>query len=185
MKFKNKYGLLAFAIFSSIILLSLCSFVSALSIGALGDGAEITLYPGQVLERSVTIQNLLDSAQDVVLKGQVELGSEILSLVGSTRYEVPAGSIVYVPIRFEVPQNAPVGTTYPMLLMFRTISGGEEGGSVSFVENIGKQFTVRVVEKPANVVEQKSTANTNVWLWVIVIIVIVLLLWWLMKKRRK
>ena len=195
---KSKHGMIILVI-TGFLIISLGTFVSALSIGAIEKIVEV--YPGQVVDRIISIQNLLDGSGDLTMEGSFEKGDiiDFLEDRASTCYytspcvnfDVPAGQITGIPVRITVPENAPIGAEYPTLVMFRTIAGGPEGGTVSFSQDVGREFTILVVEKPAEPVapviepvEERAAAG-NVWTWVLVIVIVLIIIAWLVMRKKK
>lgn len=177
------------AIIIGFVFFSMLAYASALSIGSISDRVE--LYPGQVFDKDVTIQNVLDGAVDVAFEGDVEVGSDIVSIVGNKIINVPAKSTVSIPLKFTIPSNAQIGQEYPIRLMFKSTAGAKGDGSVAMAMDLGKEFKIVVVEKP--VVADTNTATTvsqetgffgSVWVWLLIIVVIVVIVWLVVKKKK-
>ncbi len=170
---------------SAIFLLVLSgSFTFALSAG--GIPGEVEVYAGETVERVILIQNLLAGSTDLTLQGEFEQGSEIVSFSQGRTIEVRANSVVSVPVRIRIPNNVVVGAEYPVLVIFRTISGVEGEGNVQFSTNIGKEFRVIVVEKPT--IEEKPSERGKagaVFGWIIAIVIVILIVWLILRKKKK
>jgi len=167
-------------IFSIII----SSFVSALAVGGIEN--EVLMYPGQILQRGLSIQNLLAGDGAVSLEGKIEKGIGTASFSGSNKVSIPAGDYADIYLTLEVPANAVMGTKYLVKVVFYPTSVEEKGaGSVQYAIAVGKEFNIVVVEKPANVpaVEAKKT-GISIWIWVLAIIVIIVIVWWILKKKK-
>ncbi len=166
----------------------LVSSASALAVGVSGD---LSLYPGQTFDIAYDVMNTI-GGQSLVVDGQFLEGSEIVSFAAGSRFNVPAGSVVPVPVRYRIPADAVIGTVYDVRVMFKTVSGGEGTGSVSFVEDAAASLKVRVVEpSAASAVSSESLASTertslfsSAWFWVLAIIIIAIVLWLVFRKKR-
>ena len=160
------------------------SFTLALSAG--GISGEVEAYAGETVERVISIQNLLEGSTDLVLQGEFEQGSEIVSFVQGDKINVRANSVVSAPIKIKIPNNVAVGTEYPVLVIFRTISEVEGAGNVQFSTNIGKEFKVIVVERPANEEKSAERGKAGAFIgWIVAVIIIVLIVWLILKKKRR
>lgn len=190
MKIKSKRVFSVFLVLTISLLLS--NFVSA-NFGV-GSPVRENLYPGQTIESAFSLQNTLDNAEDMVIKGSILEGEDYVTFINDvSSISVPAGGVVSVPIRISVPDNVNIGDIYEVRALFETVSGrtAGEGGMVEFKFNVQKSFNIGVIEKPAEPVapitettETRASAST-VWIWIIVIIIIlIIIIWWMMKRKR-
>jgi hypothetical protein len=175
------------------VLIGLSSFVSAQF--GVGSPVRENLYPGQVLDSSISLQNTIDDAADIVVSGEILKGGEYVSFLKDvSSIEVPASGVVSIPIRISVSENANIGDIYEVELMFRTVSGGAEGeGMIQFRSNVGKSFTIGVIAEPGSEqiqttsksVENKTGVSTViiVWFLVIAVLVILIILWFVSRKK--
>jgi hypothetical protein len=102
---------------------------------------------------------------------EVVQGSEVASLSRS-EYEVKQGSVLDVPLRVSIPDEAPIGSKYSVRVNLRTKSGGE-GGMVSMATGMVVGFDVLVQEKPAEAEENKTAWYLGVAIAVVLLIIIV------------
>ena len=163
----------------------LSAFTSAFAVGISGD---LNLNPGQSFDAYYDIMNNYGGGGDIMVEGKFLEGSEIASFSKGDKFNVPAGSVVSVAVRYKIPTNAAIGTVYPIKVIFKTVSEGTGSGSVSFAEDVVRTLSVSVGAKPAELPapEEKAKAGANVWMYVIIILIIVIIfaVWFSMKKKR-
>jgi|SRR3989344_1328615 len=158
-------------------------FVGAFAVGVSGD---VSLYPGQTLDAGYDVFNTLGGG-DIVVVGQFLEGSNVVSFTQGSRFNLPAGSVVSVPVQYKVPANAAVGTVYPIKVIFKTVSEGAGGGSVSFAEDVTRTLNLIVVERPQSAPQiPVKSANINIWWWILAVaVVVILVVWWVLRKKKK
>ena len=189
-KIKSKKVLNVSLVLTMFVILS--SFVSA-NFGV-GSPVSENLYPGQTMESAFTLQNTLDNAEEMVIKGSILEGEGYIAFINDvSNINVPAGAVVSVPIRISVPSNADIGDVYEVKAFFETVSGKSEGegGMVEFKFNVQKSFSINVIENPAEPVapvvepaKERAAAGT-VWLWIIAAIVLIIIVWWIIAASKK
>jgi len=165
------------------VLLMLIAPISALSFGGISkDGIEA--YPGETVRATLSIQNMQDDSVNVIMKGTIEQGSDIVSFAESPTIEIPAKSIIKIPININVPADTPIGTRYPITIKFSTVEGEttEEQGATAFVMNLKKEFEVVVKEKPSDFEPVKE--GTPVWVWLVVAIIVITIIILIILKRK-
>ena len=131
-------------------------FVSAnLAVTSLySSGFPLEMYPGQKMEISFTLDNvILGEGGDLVIGTELLEGEEIASFIEKDKeYEIPLGGKEEVGMVIKIPKKAIPGASYRIKVLFKpsfvSTDDLEEGGNVQFVTNIGKIVPVRVVEKP-------------------------------------
>lgn len=171
---------------AGVLLIIMGSFVSALGLGGIG---QIQAYPGQIVQDGLSLQNLLSGASEVTMEGEFVIGSEVISFSKSNKFTVPAGQVVSVPVTVKVPADAAVGTRYPVRVVFSPVAQ-EEGGigdsGVSFVSAVSHEFSVLVVDRPANVIVigEKKT-GISAWVWVLIVVALIVIVWWFLKKKQQ
>lgn len=170
------------------MLLLLSTFVSA-NFGV-GSPVRENLYPGQTIESAFSLQNTLDNAKDMVIKGSILEGEDYVTFIDDvSSISVPAGGVVSVPIRISVPSNANIGDIYEVKAFFETVSGSTGEGMVEFIFNVEKSFKIGVIENPAEPVAPASqptptTSSNAVWWWVLGIVVLIIIIWMILRKRK-
>ena len=177
-----------FLVMSVLLVIGMSVSVSALSVGIAGD---VEAYPGQTLDRVFDIQNLLDNARDVTLEGSFLEGGEVISFSEGNTFVVPAGSVIPVPVRISIPDDAAIGTEYNVRVLFESTTGGAGDGSVAFAANVGRIFVVRVAEQPAtpDAVEPTATEQEGgfggglIWFIVAALLVIVIIVFFVMRAK--
>ncbi len=180
-------GLLAFVMISV--------FVSAFGVGF--RGSKLNLHPGEVLDTSFSLQNNDVGTGTITIEAVVEEGGDYVAFVGeSNKFNIPEGGNVEAPVRISIPENSRVGDLYKVKVLFRqlnSISGNEGGGTnVGFAFNQRNSFDIEVIEKapvkgeqPPSASEEKTTAGSTAWIWVLVGIVIVVIIVWLILRKKK
>jgi hypothetical protein len=172
-----------FAVWFSIL-------VGAISIGSPG---AVNLEPGSSSETSFSILNKGESAEDVVVEVVVEEGSEYITFLDGTTFDVPAGQVASVPTRISVPASANVGDQYKVTIVFVPLEGGEgsEGGTVDLTFGFKSSFNVNVVEKITEEgvvgeesVEEGEGVGTGILWWILGLVVLILIIWWLVAKSK-
>jgi len=114
----------------------------------IGFAGGVGVKPGESVEKSFSVQNVIEPTADLAIEASVEEGKDYVSLIGEKRFEAKAGEIVSVPVRISVPEDKNAGDVFPAKIFFRTISGGaEEEGMIGFSMSIGKSFDIVVLDK--------------------------------------
>ena len=174
--------------FLGILIVTISLFVVGVNaIGAGGVPEYIEVYPGQDVERDLSLQNLPAGNGDLVFVGSVEEGSEYVSFL-TNNIEVADGEIENIRIKTSVSETANIGDTYNIKLDLKSSSvvsegADSEGAAVQFNLGTDVSFDVKVIEKPAGVEEEGI--STIWWILGIVLIVIVITLIWFMNKSKK
>ena len=137
---KIKIKGLQFLLAGVVFIFVLSTFVSAFSVGF--ESTELRLYPGEVHNSAFSLQNYGTEASDITVEATVEEGGEYMTFPGGTRFDVPANNNIAAPVRIRIPENAKIGDSYPVKVLFKVVSGdvggGESGGqgtTVSFAFN--------------------------------------------------
>lgn len=179
-------------IFSTVV-------VSAFGVGF--ENKRIKMFPGEERDYSFILQNYKDGVGTLTIEATIEEGSEYLTFLDRTQFEVPSQTSVLVPVKVSVPASSKVGDVHEMSVLFRTIAGSESSSDVdSEATTIGMVFSnqrtieIEVVPKPslATVGENVSGTQTTssafsalMWVFVgiIVLIVVVLIILLVMRKK--
>ena len=147
------------------------------------------MYPGQSLDAFYDLMNTVGGSGDIVVEGQFVEGAEIASFSNGNRFELPAGSIVPVSVRYKIPEDAPIGKVYNVKVFFKTVSIGTAGGSVGMVQDAEKSIVVNVIQKPVEPetqpIKETSTASNAVWWWILGIVVVIIIVWMIIRARKK
>lgn len=143
------------------------------------------LQPGESTETFFTLQNLA-SEEDVHLQARIIAGEDVIELTDSSDiYVVPAGEKKRVNFIVTVPADAKKGDTFPITIMFGTITSGE--GPIALSGSIGKGFNV-VIGNPEDFNEDGSLKTNFLGVTYVAIAlaigIIGMVAFYLMKKQR-
>jgi uncharacterized membrane protein len=191
MENKNKIIGLKVLMVGMLMIVVLSTVGSAL-FGVSHSGSEMSLYPGEISDSVIILDNFGDDALDIVVEVTVEEGGEYLSLLEGNIFEVSARSSANVPVRFSVPSSARIGDNFDVKVLFSVVGGtseGEEEGegtTIAFSVSPRILFDIEVREKPIEVVEPTTITGfgTATWIMIIVLaVVIIMLIVWMMKRK--
>jgi len=169
-----------------IFVILIFSIMGVMAIGAGGVPEKLDLYPGQSLERDISLQNLPAGGGDLTFKLVVEQGSEYVSLVNE-EIDVADGEISKTEIRINIPENAKVGDVYGVEIAVKTApvspEDSSEGTAVQFNLGTSFSFKINVIENP---LEEPSEGISTIWwvLGIILIIAVILVIWFLAKNKK-
>ena len=150
-----------FLVMVSLILFSSSVFAFAVS-SQYYEGNPMYLQPGESTEMFFTLQNLA-SEEDVRLQAEITDGANIIELTdASDIYDVRVGEKVKVNFMVTAPADAKKGDSFPVTIMFGTITSGE--GPIGLSGNIGKGFNV-VIGEPSDF-DENGNLKTNIS-WII------------------
>ena len=162
-----------------VTLIMLSSFAMAINVN----------YPIEVLERQLQIfpneekevNFLVDLAASEGNNVQVTIikGSEVISLVGSNIIPIGTGERVSIPFKVTAPDNAGVGSIFPVTIIFKSV--GTEG-TLGIGTTAGGTFNVKIVERPKE--ETKIPGTLIILLLVIAVIILALIIYFIVRKRR-
>ena len=176
----------------SILLVVVFSIVNISAIGAGGVPEFMEIYPGQTIDKTLSLQNLPAGEGDMAFKILVDKGSEYISVVDE-QVDVADGGISSSRIKISVPESAVVGEIYNVKIDFKTspissASSESEETAVQFSLGTSVSFEIRVIEKPAEPETQTETPQGMSTGWIVLIIAIVLaviiILYLLVKKKK-
>ncbi|MFQ5531688.1 MAG: hypothetical protein ACE5ES_03680, partial [Candidatus Nanoarchaeia archaeon] len=155
--------------------------VSAIGVGFSQD-VEVTL--GESIDRSLSLQNLPAGNGDLLFKGTIEEGGEVVSFTKGDEFEVADGKIVQAPIRIKALEGAVVGQTYNVKILFKTspVSAEGSGDTVQFNTGARISFGVEVVEKTEEPSAGFSTGTILVW--ILGILIVILIIWIILRNRK-
>jgi len=174
----KKKKVIEFLLIGVLIIMS-SIFVSA-TFGVGFANSKLKLYPGEVFDSSFSLQNNNEPG-DLNIEAFIEEGAEYLSFTGESKYEVPVGSSVALPVRITVPEDAKIGDTYNLIVLFKNIPGEAEGegGTVDFVISVRRTIEIEVIPKPG---EEAEGTGTMIY-WIIGIIILIVIIWFVAKKK--
>ena len=174
-----------FLVMVSLILFSSSVFAFAVSSQYYG-GNPLYLQPGESTEMFFTLQNLA-SEEDVRLQAEITDGANIIELTdASDIYDVRVGEKVKVNFMVTAPADAKKGDSFPVTIMFGTITSGE--GPIGLSGNIGKGFNV-VIGEPSDFDENGNLKTNFSWVAYAVIALAIacaaISIFYLRKRRNK
>lgn len=144
----------------------------------------LRMYPGEIKTINLNLQNIAGEPEDITMKIEILNGSEITSLE-KDEFLVEAGTEEYVPIKIKIPSETPIGTIFPIKILVRTVTSGEQGG-VAFGTAEGVNFNVIIGEKIEISPETKTPSFSYLWVLVLVIIIaITIIIVAITKKKHK
>lgn len=131
-----------------VLLFFVCSFnfVNAFGVSTLySANYPLNVKPGEIKETFFLIRNVVEGDSNVVVSVELVKGAEIASLNGDSKYNLPFGEEVEVPVKLVIPADAKPGDEYLVAAIFRPIqTEGSSIGDIQFIVNIGKSFPVVV-----------------------------------------
>lgn len=193
MEDKKIFGGLKFLLAGSLLIVMLSVFVNALGIGS--DGSKLQLYPGETRDTSFLLQNYGAESSNIVVEATIEEGSEYISFPDGNSFSVSANGNFAVPIRYSIPQNARIGDIYPVKVLFRVISSGDAGNeagsggtSIEFAINPRVVIEIevapeRIKEGQTPIAEEKTSAGSTIWIWILAVLVVIIIAWMIWKKK--
>lgn len=155
------------------MLLSLCSVVSAVGVTThYWDEKPLQLYPGQVAETDVVLQNMVPGSEDVTLFAEITEGSDIATLIDSSNeYLVPFGrKDIKVGILISVPANYQLGDVREVVISFKE-SAGEGEEMVQMATSVAATIPVLIVTENQALGIEETSSNT----WILVIGILILI----------
>jgi len=183
MKINKKYQQIGILLLTIILL---TNFISAFGVGApYYKENPLKLPAGGSMEVIFNLQNG-PGPDDITARPSIVQGSEILELIDSKDISVPVGSSIDVITKVTIPNDAEIGTVYPVEISFTTITG-IRAGSFSFGGSVGRKFDVIIVlseEEKAKLETQKQMISYALYT-IIGIIILVVIIWLVLKKRFK
>ena len=161
--------------------------LSIVSLSAIGVGGPefLEIYPGQSIERALSLQNLPEGNGDLIFTGIVEEGVEYVSFIDND-IKVKDGEIGSVKLSVSVPEDAIINEVYNIEFKFSTSADssdeGGEGTAVQFNLGTGFSLNINVIEEP----EEPAVAGSNLIWWVlgIVIILLIIIIFFFIKKKQ-
>lgn len=163
--------------------------VTAFAVGVSGN---LNMYPGQTLDIGYDIMNTVGGNGDITVEGMFLEGEDIVSFTSGNKFNVASGAVVPVPVRYEIPADASVGSVYNVRVMFKTISDGKGSGTISFAQDVVETVKINVVERSKVDVEnvtipdtgQKKGVGTSIFLWILIILIIIIVIYFIIKRRK-
>lgn len=172
---------------AGILIITLCSFISAFGVISPYTGSEVPLQlsPGQEKTFDITLRN---SDVQEGLKAELKIleGMEIASLKTSSV------SILYqqeasVSMVIKIPAEAKIGDKYNVVYESKQISAESNNGTIGFTQTVTRDFMVDVVAEtpveptPASISSGISTTTIVLLAGIIVVIIII---FFLIKKKK-
>ena len=192
MKKKKIFSDWNFLLVGSLLMVMLSFFVSALGIGS--DGSKLQLYPGETRDTSFLLQNYGAESSNIVVEATVEEGSEYISFPDGNSFSVSANGNFVVPVRYSISESAKIGDIYSVKVLFRVVSedvgSGKESGGTSIEFAVNPRVVIEIEVAPKNVREQvpivaeeKTSAGSTVWIWILAVLVLIIIAWMIWKKK--
>ena len=153
------------------------------------DDNPLIMQPGQTKDFALTLQNMVEGSEDIVLKAKLVSGSEIATLVDEElEYLVPFGrKDIEVNLRVIIPEDAELNKEYTIGVSFKQILE-DEGKMVQMAGEVGKNILVIVKsesevlpEEGIPVPEEEGFPTAMV---VLLLVVIVILGYVILKKKK-
>ncbi len=144
------------------------------------EGNPLYLQPGERTETFFTLQNLA-SEEDITLQARIIAGDDIIELTDSSDiYLVPAGEKTKVNFIVTAPADAKKGDTFPVTIMFSTITGSNKG-LVGLSGSIGKGFNLAIGE-PSDF-EAKETQFSPKVIYGLIGVVLIVIAFLIIRKK--
>ena len=149
------------------------------------DGRNFLIAPGQVKSAELILQNMVGD-EDVRIRTISVKDGDGIADIPEQAYLVPAKtSDTIVPITIRIPENAPIGAKYEVVVGFET-TNNEGGGAVSLGTGIETKFIVEVVSLAmAPEIEPQKPAYRNTIIAVIVLVVLALIVWFIIRRKKR
>jgi len=176
---KNKRGeKFLVALLFSIFLFPL---VSAFSTGFVSSNVE--LHSGQIYNERFSLSN--PSEVEITIEAVIQEGGEYLVFTEGTVFDVPAKGSVAAPVRISIPDDAEVGDTYPIKVLFQRISDIESDDSmIGLTFNQEQDVSVTIIPKPGEEVPPEGISTTWIILGIVLIIIVIVLIWFVNKSKK-
>jgi len=166
-----------------------------LAFGVSYDSFTLRMAPGETIEMNVNLQNMIGNSAAVVAVSIVE-GGEIATILGKTRYTLPAKTEENFKIRISVPSSASVGTSYNLKIRVDGLPNGGEDIEVTTGQTVERNIVVvseslnpssvnLPSETPQEEFEMPAKNPTMYGFIAVVIVAMIALVVILMKKKRK
>lgn len=138
------------------------------------------LQSGESAETFFTLQNLA-SEEDITLQARIIAGEDIIELTDSSDiYVVPAGEKTKVNFIVTAPADAKKGDSFPITIMFATITGGE--GPIALSGSIGKGFNLAIGE-PSDFEAKKKTKFSPKVIYGFIGVVLIVIAFLIIRKK--
>ena len=151
----------------------------------------LNVYPGDTTDLKLFLQNFAGN-QNVTVKAMVSQGSDIIKLTdANTIYTIPFGTKSEVNLRVTVPESVEVGNSYPIEIMFLSVSNNN--GQNSFGAGVGQKFNVTVIARPlpptpAPFIKEEAAPEKSspimLYLAVGIVLVFLIIIWVYFMKRK-
>ena len=176
---------------TTIFVILLLGVISAFGIGcAYHPKNPLTLTQGEKAEVKIKLQ-ATDQDESVTLRPNIVSGSEIIKLTNKSDIFVPGRGTEYLILEVNIPENAEIGTVYPVRIEFNSITTGESG-TLGIGMIIPSSFNVVVIPTPeeqeeieAKEFRLKQIINYTILGLIIIISIIIIIVIKKKKKRKK
>ena len=154
------------------------------------DDNPLIMQPGQTKDFVLTLQNMVEGSEDIVLKAEMVSGSEIATLVDEElEYLVPFGrKDIEVNLRVIIPEDAQLNKEYTIGVSFKQILE-DEGKMVQMAGEVGKNIPVivksesEVLPEPEETLEEEEKGFPTAM--VVLLLVIIVILGYVILKKKK
>lgn len=140
----------------------------------------LKVFPGETKDFQMTLKNSA-GAEAVSVTAEVSQGGDIVTITDAIKtYTAPAGGEVIVNLRISVGADIPLGGSYPVMVSFKTVTSGSQGGAVGIGSAIEQKVPVVIVEKP----EVPATTSVTWYLVGAVVVLLILIVVVMMRRKR-
>ncbi|MBR9676846.1 hypothetical protein GOV04_01790 [Candidatus Woesearchaeota archaeon] len=148
-------------------------------------GYPLEAYPGQTLEYSMIIDNVIGN-QEAIVTAEIVTGEDIATLKDrNPTYTVPAGAKVNVPMIITIPEGGAVGGEYAVEVKFSPDTSAD-GGGIQIATGAQRLLPIKVVERPAEVeISQVEQGFPTSLLWLLLILLLIIVAYWYYTKKKK
>lgn len=171
----------------------LISQITAFGVGsAYHKDNPLKISAGETKEIIFNFQN--PSGADITTRPAISVGSEILQFKDSNDFLVSVGSSVDFIAIVTIPNDALLGTTYPIELTFTTVETTVQGQTLGFGSSVGRKFDVIIVPSAEDIAKIKAEADAEkkrskiigkLPLIGIVILILIIVILVLVKKKKE
>lgn len=180
-----------FAVVGMVVLLALAlsGFVKAAGVGSSiwKDNPQMA-YPGEEGVIPIYLQNMVGS-EDLVFNVEYEDNPDGIASMDKTVYDVPFGkSDVLVELKYKIPENAEMGKTYHVKLLFKSANPNVAGG-IQAAPAFSRDFPIQIKSKqevqPSPPITRPAKSNKAfIWYIVGVLVVAGLVVYFVMRKKK-
>ncbi len=175
------------AIAAFFVALALVGFSSAAGVAtSIWQENPLKVNPGQEGYIEIYLQNMVGD-EDLIFDIEYEDNPGDVTRLDRMRYEVPFGrSDVLVKLNYKIPEDAPIGQSYNVRLLFRAFNPEVEGG-IRSVPAFGRVFPIHVVEEEVQPSPQEDVGSASyafVWYLVGVLVIAGVAVYFVMRRKK-